>query len=1434
MAIQLRASSSFSSAFSTRSYTHDVFLSFRGEDTRSAFTGHLYWNLLQKGINTFIDDELTRGEKISQALLRAIEESKLSLIIFSENYAFSKWCLDELVHILGCRRSKNQMVRPIFYKVDPSDVRNQRGTFGEALAQHERRFQDDMDLDEVSRWREALSEAANLSGWHFSGTGYEYEFIDKIVEEISAQVKEPTYLDMPKYRVGLDSRVERILEMLDVGGSDVRMVGIWGIGGIGKTTIAKAVYNTIAHKFDGSCFLANVREGSEQHGGLVNLQNILLSSIVGQKELKINNIHEGITLLREKLRHKRVLLVVDDVDDLDQLEKLAGRTDWFGHGSGVIITTRDKHLLIAHQVKPIYKVHELGHHEALELFNSNAFKDNKNLDDNEKLLVTTVVKYAQGIPLALEVLGSYLCDTSIHKWQAMLDGFKKNPPRRIQDIFIISYDGLQDTVQKVFLDIACFFKGWKRNEMMQILEGCDRINPEYSIKVLEEKALIYVGGDGQICMHDLLEGMGKDKDLQESTEPGERSRLWRHEDVQEVLIENTGTSKTEGIMIKMTTADEIRLNPKCFKKMRNLKIFININGRFCGKVDCYPNQLRLLEWRDYPLESLPFDFNMKNLIQLNMPRSRISCFKGMQNLKSLNLSECKFVAQSPDLSGSPKLEFLDLSRCERLKEVHSSVGSLEKLVHLNLGGCFELERLPEKVNWRSLKDIILDQCFRLESFPEIVGEMKYMTSLSLLQTGIKALPSSIGYLINLQSLRLLSCRSLTDLPCSIYELQKLTWVLFFDCPKLVRFPNKVDSEVLPTYSKVSHDNRDSLSKRKILNSLELEPDTEFDLARPLLAQFYFTRCNLSNIDFLASLDCASSLVILDLTGSPIVILPECIINKFVKLWHLFLSGCRRLVAVPELPPSISRLDVRDCVSLERISKLSNILERKESQIMIEEMDLTNCWRLCQNLVEMANKDDDDEVDADLFSRLLSKFTIRFPVPRSEVPEWFSCQMDFKGHRRFEFYIETLANFKWDNTGLAVCVAVDQKPQVHEFSNVCCFDVRIYINEEGLWEPNCVDVQVDSRESDHVWLHYVPFLDVRVGFGRPLPITGRPLPPFKCRVSIDQWKNTNASLKSCGVHLVMPPNEDVSMKLIRAENLTSKLSGDELGKMQRLIGGSLIRECPEESKEAVASLMVTAARFSDLPEFCDIRPLFQLFKLVVVDFYSPGCGDCRALHPKIKQELGGQVRIMLSGAASLPRHVEEFIRRICCGGCFTSLGNAYPMIGTVGAPMTTIEAQLESVPELGYDALSSDIGEWQPNGAMKVIDRKKEVLKLSQGEYVAVESIESKYLQCPLVTSLQMISLHLNFHLVGRYGFMGTALSHFLLLHVVVPGRKVSALEDWAAEHHLTDDYKSLCQNLKARNYILDELIITGQKQPLRGFELLKAASKFGSDGKEGR
>ncbi|CAN6372422.1 unnamed protein product [Urochloa humidicola] len=239
--------------------------------------------------------------------------------------------------------------------------------------------------------------------------------------------------------------------------------------------------------------------------------------------------------------------------------------------------------------------------------------------------------------------------------------------------------------------------------------------------------------------------------------------------------------------------------------------------------------------------------------------------------------------------------------------------------------------------------------------------------------------------------------------------------------------------------------------------------------------------------------------------------------------------------------------------------------------------------------------------------------------------------------------------------------------------------------------------------------------------------------------------------------------------------------------------------------------------------------------------------------KIKEGLGGCIRLMIAGAAPLPGPIEEFMRVTSCSvfvqgygltescaGCFTSVANVFSMIGTVGPPVTTIEARLESVPEMGYDALSDtprgeiclrghtlfsgyykrpslteqvfsdgwfhtgDIGEWQPNGAMKIIDRKKNIFKLSQGEYVAVEVVESAYMQSPLVASVWVY---------------GNSFESFLVA-VVVPERQ--ALEEWAAANNKNGEFADLCNDPKAKGYIQDELNKTGKKLGLRGFEMLKA------------
>jgi len=155
---------------SPRNYTHtyDVFLSFRGVDTRTGFTGHLYSALCQRGILTFMDDDaLSKGEEITPSLLKAIRNSRIAIVIFSKNYANSTFCLHELVQILACHASKEiTWIWPVFYDVDPSEVRHQTGSYAEAFAKHEQeRFKD--DLEKVNKWRLALHQAADLSGWPF-------------------------------------------------------------------------------------------------------------------------------------------------------------------------------------------------------------------------------------------------------------------------------------------------------------------------------------------------------------------------------------------------------------------------------------------------------------------------------------------------------------------------------------------------------------------------------------------------------------------------------------------------------------------------------------------------------------------------------------------------------------------------------------------------------------------------------------------------------------------------------------------------------------------------------------------------------------------------------------------------------------------------------------------------------------------------------------------------------------------------------------------------------------------------------------------------------------------------------------------------------------------------------------------------------------------
>ncbi|XLR54438.1 hypothetical protein S83_005110, partial [Arachis hypogaea] len=458
---------------------YDVFLSFRGKDTRSTFTSHLHASLQNASITVFKDDdELQRGERISISLLKAIGLSACSVIVISTHYADSRYCLQELENIMW-KKIRCKVGEQIFVKNESEDIK-------------------------------------------------------RIVEHIS-RLLDKTELFIAARPVGVLSRMQKVIEKLhNQQRKDVLILGIKGMGGIGKTTIAKAIFNKLGRNFEGRSFLLNIRETWQQDNGKVSLQERLLHDVFRSTTRKIHNIDSGKQTLMESLRTKRVLIVLDDVDNLDQLNALCGSRDRFGPGSTILVTTRDDHLLRLCGVNHTFDIEKMNTDESLELFSWHAFKQAYPKDEFFKLS-RDVVEYSNGLPLALEVLGSYLFDREIKEWQSALDRLKSIPNNRVQKILQISFDGLSDDNEKeIFLDIACFFIGMDRNDVVKILNGCG-FHAEIGIRVLIERNLVTVDNNNMLGMHELLQEMGRAIICEKSPELEERSRIWYNETLLQIL-----------------------------------------------------------------------------------------------------------------------------------------------------------------------------------------------------------------------------------------------------------------------------------------------------------------------------------------------------------------------------------------------------------------------------------------------------------------------------------------------------------------------------------------------------------------------------------------------------------------------------------------------------------------------------------------------------------------------------------------------------------------------------------------------------------------------------------------------------------------------------------------------------------------------------------
>ncbi|KAI9126202.1 hypothetical protein K1719_002623 [Acacia pycnantha] len=729
-------------------YSYDVFLSFRGDDTRRSFTSHLCVALKQAGIEVYMDEErIERGEIISSSLLEAIESSRISIIIFSKNYADSSWCLQELEKIMECYKATSQEVLPIFFDVRPFEVRKQQNAFGKAWERLIKRTSSSKMKKLTINLKRALVEVANLSGWDMHNYRTETELIDEVIETITKKLGNNKCLFVAHHPVGLKSRMLDILQLLQSKSKDVVIAGIWGMGGIGKTTIAKAIYNEVGQSFEGKCFLTNIREVWKQDNGHVHLQEQLLSDILKSKRMAIPNIEMGKTLLKQRLSKKRIIVVLDDVNNENQLNALCGSWEWFGHGSRIIITTRDEHLLKILGVIHVYTMKELDDNESLELFSWHAFKQ-AIPEQGFTELSRRLVSYSGGLPLALEILGSYLFDREILIWKSVLEKLQQIPNPQIHEILKISYDGLGDNTEKeIFLDICCFFVGKDKSYVTQILNGCG-FYADIGIKRLIELCLVRVCYKNKLEMHNLLRDMGREIIREQSPKkPEGRTRLWSYDDALDVLRNKSGTRSIEGLALRMSRNNSSSLSADMFKKMKML-------------------------------QNMPMNFNLEKIVAIDLKWSNLARVwkksQLLEELKCINLSHSHYLIETPDFSNIPHLEKLILKDCPRLSVIHPSIGDLKCILLLNFKDCKSLKHLPSSVyKLKSLKTLIVCGCSKIDKLEEDIGQMESLTTLDATQTAIAQVPFS---LVGLKSIKHLSICGYEGSPRDVFPSLVLSWM----------------------------------------------------------------------------------------------------------------------------------------------------------------------------------------------------------------------------------------------------------------------------------------------------------------------------------------------------------------------------------------------------------------------------------------------------------------------------------------------------------------------------------------------------------------------------------------------------------------------------------------------------------------------------------